>query len=358
MADYAFQLKAAQKVCCDVENSAYIGALLNGAVGCGKTIVLLHALNIITAKYPNARILFLAHSQNSLKRQTLDTFADPNSPVKPKFTYGTLNDSDRHVTIAIPQEFYRLKIHSKYQYAVIDECHQWFSSKSVARNIIQRFEIKKLILATGTASKFVRFNQNTLGRKYSITVIAGEMATNLGLYSPLALDLVRVSDTREPHASLEAAFEKAKSAGDSADRPVVICANIDQASLAKHSLELRGYNVALATSKNDPNNLEIEKFKSGVRTALILVGRGLVGLNVPMADLMIDLKGSTNVENVLQYVARMFRRHPDGRKKAFIRVTTPMNWNRDVILLHKVMSLGREEIVRNYNGNNLEVKVS
>lgn len=356
--DYSFQMEAAQKICRDVENPMYIGALLNGAVGSGKTMILVYALNTITENNPNAKILFLAHAQNSLKQQTLDTFSDPNSPVKPSFTFGTLADVERQVTVAIPQEFYRLKQQYQFEYVVVDECHQWLNSKSIARNIIKRFGINKLILASGTVSKFVRFNKTTSGKKYAITIVAGEEVRRLGLYSALSLDLVRVYDPSDTQSALKAAFEKSKRSGDTAHRPVVVCANCKQASQVKFYLEFRGYSVALATSKNDPENLEIEKFKSGYRTALILVARGLVGLNIPMADLMIDFKGSTNVENVLQYAARLFRQHPDGRKKCFIRITTPTNWNRDVILLHKVLSLSKEDIIRNFTGNNLEVNVT
>ncbi|MBX7232046.1 MAG: DEAD/DEAH box helicase family protein [Bdellovibrionales bacterium] len=352
---YEYQLQAAKKICGDVENTVYMGALLNGAVGSGKTIVLIHCLNIITSKNPDARILFLTHAQNSLKQQTRDTFI--NGPIKPCFTYGTLGEVDKQVTVAIPQEFYGIRSSLHFEYAVVDECHQWLNSNSVARNIIQRFQIKKLILASGTISNFVKSNQETSGKKFAITTIAGEDVQQLGLYSALDLDLVRVTNLNDIFSNLRAAFNKAKANSDSMDRPVVVCTNCNQAVQAKQYLESCGYRVALATSKHDPQNQEIENFKAGNKTALILVGRGLVGLNIPQADLMIDLKRSTNIEVVLQYVARMYRQHPDGRKKCFLRITTPQDWNRDVILLYKILSLNKADVMKNFNGKNLNMEV-
>ncbi len=355
---YSFQIDAAKKICIDVENPAYCGALLNGAVGSGKTIVLIHAINIIVAKNPNAKILFLAHAQKSLKQQTLDTFADPASPVKPNFTFGTLDELGRQVTVAIPQDFYGYDRKFNFEYAVVDECHQWLNSKSVAKNIIENFGIKKLILASGTISSFVKHNQTANGKKYAMTVIPGEEVQKRGLYSSLDLDLVKVQDLTNTPNLLRAVFEKAQANHDSIERPVVVCASCKQAAEAKAFLQSMKYNVALATSKNDPKNYEIEKFKIGERTALILVGRGLVGINIPMADLMIDLKCSNNVEVVLQYLARTLRQHPDGRKKSFIRVTTSKNWNQDVMLLHKVLSLNQEDIIQNFTGKNLKASCS
>lgn len=351
---YSFQAEAAQKICRDVENPIYLGALLNGAVGSGKTMVLVHVMNIITANNPDAQILFLAHAQKSLKQQTLDTFADPTSPIKPNFTFGTLDDLDKQVTVAIPQEFYSYNKNVHFEYAIVDEFHQWFFSKSVTQNIIQKFGIKKLILASGTISNCIRHNKTTRGKKYAVTMISGEEVQRRNLYSALDLDLVKVQEPSNTANSLRAVFEKAQAKGDSTERPVIVCANCKQAEEAKLYLESKKYNVALATSKNDPRNYEIERFKSGERTALILVGRGLVGLNIPLADLLIDLKRSINVEVVLQYLARMFRKHPDGRKKCFLRITTSENWNQDVILLHKVISLNREDIIRNFTGKNLK----
>lgn len=349
-----FQIEAAKKIVSDVENSEYLGAVLNGAVGSGKTAVLIHALNSITSSNPDSSILFLAHAQNSLKQQTLDAFADSDAPIKPKFTFGLLGEG-KQVTVAIPQEFYRFSGSDGFSYAIIDEAHQWFTSQSVFENIISRFNIKKMILASGTISIFNRFNQETKGKKFAITQVAGEEIQKRGLYSALDIDLVRVSDTRDTYQSLKSAFEKAKRNSDSTDRPVIICGNCTQAEQAKLFLEAYGYSVALATSRHDPKNVEIDRFKSGNKAALVLVGRGLVGLNIPEADFMVDLKRSKNIEVVIQYLARMLRQHPDGKKKCFMRVTSTQDWNSDLITLHKVISLNRADVMSGFTGNNLKL---
>ena len=231
-----FQIEVAKKIARDVEDQQYLGAVLNGAVGSGKTTVLIHALNIITASNPGVSILFLAHAQNSLKQQTLDTFSDSNAPVRPKYTFGLLGEG-KQVTVAIPQEFYRYSGSDDFSYAVVDEAHQWFTSQSVLEKIINRFQIKKLILASGTISIFNRFNQETKGKKFALTQVSGEEIQKRGLYSTLDIDLVRVNNIHDTYQSLRSAFEKAKKKSDSTDRPVIICGNCTQAEQAKLYLE-------------------------------------------------------------------------------------------------------------------------
>lgn len=123
---YSFQTEAAQKIARDCEDPRYIGAVLAGVVGCGKTQILIHALNLIVKKHPYSKILYLAHAQDSIRQQTIETFGDANNPVKPEFTFGRLN-SGCQVEIAIPQEFYSANSKNRYSHAVIDECHQFFS---------------------------------------------------------------------------------------------------------------------------------------------------------------------------------------------------------------------------------------
>ena len=340
-------MEAAKKIANDVENLNHVGAVLAGAVGCGKTNILIHALNIITARDEKAKILFLAYAQNNIKQQTLDTLSDPSSPVQPTFTYGVLGD-DTQVTVAIPQEF-PAEV-TGFDYVVIDEAHQWFTSKSVMENIIKRFGIQKLILASGTVSLFNRHNRETDGRKFAMTFIPGEMMLKRGVYSALDVNLVRVESYYGVQKILDAVLRKALASGECMEQPVIVCKDTDQAKLAAVFFQNKGYAVALASSTHDPDDQEIARFKRGTANALILVNRGLLGLNIPEATSMIDLKRTDNIELLLQYMARMFRVSRDGGQKYFWRPATKSDWNKSVALLHRTLSLNELWVMKRYTG--------
>lgn len=347
MSKWSYQLEAAKKIASDVENPSHVGAVLAGAVGCGKTNILIHALNIITARDENAKILFLAYAQNNIKQQTLSTLSDPANPVQPTFTYGVLED-DVQVTVAIPQEFPR-EI-AGFDYVIVDEAHQWFTSKSVMDNIIKRFGVQKLILASGTVSLFNRYNKETYERKFAMTYIPGEMMLERGVYSALDVNLVRVDSYYGVHRTLEAVVSRAAASGDNMERPVVVCKDTSQAGLAAVFFQKKGYAVALASSTHDPDDQEITRFKQGAANALILVNRGLLGLNIPEATSMIDLKRTDNIELLLQYMARMFRVSKNGDQKYFWRPSTRSDWNKSVALLHRTLSLNELRVMKAYTG--------
>lgn len=344
---YSFQAKAAQKIAQDCEDSRFIGAVLAGSVGCGKTQILIHALNLITKKHPSSKILYLAHAQDSIRQQTIDTFVDTNNPVKPEFTFGRLN-SGCQVEIAIPQEFHRCSPLNRYSHAVIDEAHQWFASTSVLENVIRKYEIKKLILASGTISMFNRYNATTSGKQFAMTFISGDQMLKRGIFSALDIDLVGVPSYQSTKHILAKIWKDARSKGDQLARPIVVCQNTSEAIEVSETLRAFGYAVALAASATDPDGVQIQRFKNDEATALVLVNRGILGLNLKNATSMVFLKKTENFESILQAMARMFRNHPSGQKKYFWMPATTEDWNRKVTLLHQTLSLINLDVMKSY----------
>lgn len=134
------------------------------------------------------------------------------------------------------------------------------------------------------------------------------------------------------------------------ERPIIVCESINQAKIVFEILNRHNYSVGLSTSENDTNSEEINNFKLGARTSLVLVNRGVLGLNVPTATSMLCLKQTKNREIILQCAARMFRKHPDGLKKYFYMIATRNDWNTKVKLLHDVLSLNSLATMKSYCG--------
>ncbi|HAG27419.1 TPA: hypothetical protein DCG61_01385 [Patescibacteria group bacterium] len=347
--DYSFQLSAAQKIAADCENSKFVGAALMAAVGSGKTVMLTHALNLIAKKNPDAKILFLAHGQNVLKNQTLDYFGDLSSPVKPEFTFGIFN-SGAQVEVAIPQEVKPSPSNLKFTHIVVDEAHEWLSSSSVINGIIQRLSKPKLIVATGSVSLFNRYNKKFPDRPFAVTYISGEEMIRRGVYSAVTLDLIRVTSASDTNSILNRFFDKAKNDQRALEMPIVICESIVQANRVSGYLQMKNYLVALSTSENDNNSEVILKFKNGERNALVLVNRGVLGMNLPSASCALYLKKTKNIEIIQQALARIYRRHPDDITKYFYMPSSTDEWNQKVRLLQEVLSLNKLEVMRSYCG--------
>ena len=172
----------------------------------------------------------------------------------------------------------------------------------------------------------------------------------LGIYCPLDLDLVKVIDYKDTQKILSLTWAKAKGNQDLLEKPVIVCQDILQANEAKKFLCSEGYKPSLATANADPGNLEINKFKYDETDSLVIINRGILGLNIPNATLMVCLKNTSNIELLLQIMARMFRCHSKGKKKTFWMPATTADWNKKIALLNRVMSLNKIETMKSFTG--------
>lgn len=345
---WAYQQKLAKEIVKNCHNRKFVGAVLGAAVGSGKTTIIIHAINLIIRHNSAAKILFLTHAQNALKQQALDAFTNPPRGISTLFSFGILAENAQ-VHIAIPQEFKNLNKIENYSYVIVDEAHEWFASNSVL-SIIKKLNRPKLILATGSVSFFNSYNKKFPQQRFAMTYISGEEIRQKGIYSALDIDLIKVTSHENIDEILSRFFKICRTDVNAQDRPVIVCESIDQASKVSKILEKSNYSVGLCTSDSDPNSQAISDFQSGTKTALILVNRGVLGLNVPTATSMLYLKSTKNVEIILQAMARLFRPSISRAKKYFYMTATSNEWNHKVILLHKVLMLNNLNTMQSFTG--------
>lgn len=345
-----FQNKAAEKIVSDCHNRKFIGALIGAAVGSGKTIILMHAINKIVNEMPNSKILFLAHGQKFLKHQTLQTFANPPKSVDVKFSFGTVNDNAQ-VHVAIPQEFSKNMKLEKYSHVIADEAHEWMASPTVLNKILARLKKPKLILATGSISLFNRYNLRYPDRPFAITTVSGDEMLRRGIYNSVTLDLIRIENQNCIEQKLSRFITKAKFDLKALDKPVIVCNSIVESQKASQFMKLKGYLVSLSTSESDPQSKEIANFKNEVTNCLILVDRGILGLNIPEASCMFFLKKTKNIEIIQQALARLFRKSKSGMTKYFYAPATFEEWNQKIYLLQNVLSLNSHNVMTGFLGS-------
>ena len=138
---------------------------------------------------------------------------------------------------------------------------------------------------------------------------------------------------------------------------MVACPSIAYAVEVTRALQMTGYTVALSTSKNDQDDAEIARFKSGEANALIVVGKGILGFNDPNITALFDFKSSDNLDSSYQLFARVLRKHPKSVVKSYYRVADK-DYNKQVLTLHKMLGLMKEEIFTGFTGKNLKLNIS
>jgi superfamily II DNA or RNA helicase len=343
--DYSYQGQAAKIVLTNALSGKYTASILGATPGSGKTTISQIILNSYTKMFPAARILVLTEGKNVLKNQYLDELN--SSHVKINFTYGGF-ESNAQVRVGLPQSINRLEW-DKVDLLLVDECHHFFMAPMV-QSIVKKLNPTHKILMTGSPTQF---NGN---RKYAIHYISAEELFDKGVFSGVQMDVVRTQNKNNAKAAINDALLMAKKNNDNASKIMVACPSIEYANQVAFYLDDKGYKVALSTSENDQDDVQIKNFKDGKANALVVVGKGILGFNDSNITLLVDMKSSDNLDSSYQIFARTLRRHPDNVTKAYYRVADT-DFNKQVVILHKMLGLTKREIFKDFNGKNMTVEI-
>lgn len=345
--DYSYQQEAANKVLENALNNQYLASVLAACPSSGKTTISHIIINKYLELYPDAKILVLTEGQKTLQSQYLTELEDAN--VEIQFNYGTIG-SDTQVQIGLPQGIKQLKW-DKIDLLVVDECHNWYL-KNTDQGIISKYRPSHQVIMTGSPSKFIKHNQNSKS-EYGMYFIPADKLREAGVFAGIDMDVIKVNSKN----NVGDIWNNAKRSGADMTKVMIACSSIIQANTAAYFLRQIGRKCVVSTSQNDKFNKNINDFKTNKYDVLIVVNRGILGFNDKEITTILDLKSSSNVDASYQLFARALRVHPDDRRKYYFRVATK-NYNKEVIMLHKMVALMDEYNFKNFNGSNFQVSIS
>lgn len=347
--DYSYQTKAAKQVLKKAMEKKYSAAVLAAAPGAGKTTISHHIINNYVRLFPHAKIVVITQGQNILRQQYLKELSNANIPIN--FSFGDV-ESQAQVKVCIAQN---LDLIHEADLLIVDEAHNYFFAKQI-QGFIRRTNPKHLVLMSGTPSIFVRKNKEAGYNKYYIHAIAAEELSQNNVFSGVDMDVIQIEDNN-PSNMIKDVIKIAQKRGDNLSKIMIACPSISFAKQVAMQLTSMGRKCSVSTSTNDKDSLEIANFKSGKTDILIVVGRGILGFNDSEITCLFDFRSSSNVDASYQLFARVLRRHPKGLRKVYYRISNRKNYNKQVLMLHKIVALMKSDIFAGFNGSNLKMVI-
>lgn len=365
------------------------------APGGGKTEVTIDVIEKYLIQKPNAKVLVITHSTNVL----LDNFINRLNELNISFTFSDNFDSNAQVHISLPHS--EKKIKGKYDFIVVDEAHENYLANRVQR-IIKNAEPSKLLLLTGTPSKFIYENNVHLRKNknntplYDIYAIASNEISS-EWFAKLNVELVAsdykwvgyydnnneviksfkftYTDTRETletvmqqllkrikykltpeqfnHPSFITKLKTWAFAYKSIGKTMIVCKRQEQAEMVNNILLEMGVNSVVSHSESDTDSLFIEDFKNNKYDVLVVVNRGKLGYND--VDLMniIDMSGTHNPDVIYQMFSRVLRGGPE-MEKFYLKLTPKELHNMSLthISVSVSLMLTDKEYLLTYDGKN------
>ena len=142
------------------------------------------------------------------------------------------------------------------------------------------------------------------------------------------------------------------------EKTMFVCRSQKQAWQITTYFKNAGVNVALSTSRFDVDSLELARFKSDETcVVLVVVNRGILGFNMPELVNVVDMSGSLNVDVLFQMFARLVRKHPNGKRKLFLKVVPEVMSEYVYALMSFVIALSHKRIYDTYSGDSKKTKI-
>lgn len=327
----------------------------------------------------DCRTLILAHGTSVLRHQWSDRLKEYNI----EFSHDI--NSSAKVIMNLPQSLYKEVDLASFDLVVVDEAHEFYLADMV-QTIIQRCKPSKVLLLTGTPSKFIR-NKTPMvvvsaedilktpdSDKYISDVYFGIAHTHQTL-APLDFnsqgDLKEDVEVQQVEESLENLIESigirlsqinsteissklgAKEAFDRIGKTLIACNNIRQAGEIQSYLISRGIKCISSNSDNDPNSDGISLFKSDSSVnVLIVVNRGVLGFDFSDLHNVVDMTLSKNIDRMYQLYARVMR-PKEGVRKLFFKIIPIIQSDMYKFYMTASISLLRSDVMSQYDGTNL-----
>ena len=103
----------------------------------------------------------------------------------------------------------------------------------------------------------------------------------------------------------------------------------------------------------------VKDYKNGEYDTLIVIQRGILGFSDNDLTGLFDMRCSPDVDISNQLFARVLRKHPNNVHKFYFRCgVKKKDFNNQVIMLHKVKAMMRTDMLKNYDGTNMTVRIN
>jgi superfamily II DNA or RNA helicase len=318
----------------------HLAVVLAAACNAGKSSIVIHIINLFLKSNPSLKVIIFAHNQNILRDQMLEGFS--SGFVKPDFTFGEFG-SNSQVEVGIPSSRAKIKA---CDLLVIDEAHQYVGCAMV-NSVLAKFNPKYKVFMTGSHGCYNKANQDAGYNLYGIHYISGHELAEKDVYSDVVVDAIEGGTNVIQNYTK--AIAKLKSDNRFDDKKLMIaCKTVNDAYILGIYVKRLGRKIAISTSGNDTDNIQIKRFKSGEADTLIVVNKGILGFSDDMVTGLIDLKGSKDLDSKNQLFGRILRKHPESIKKFYISVVSKKELSNEIKLLYSVVGLMNPEIFKTY----------
>lgn len=354
------------------EQSSIKEVVLAMCPGSGKTFT---SCSLI--KELNCRTLILTHGTSVLRSQWKDRLSEYG------IDYSTDIHSDSQVVMNLPQSIYKEVGFKSFDLVIVDEAHEFYLADMV-QSIISKSGTPKVLLLTGTPSKFIRSKTPMVtvsaedilnlpdSDKFISDVYFGIAETEEVLkYSDFSSDgnlkegvaiknvknsldnLVDSVATRLSQITGASAVGDAFQAFQSIGKTLIACNNIDQSVEVFNYLTSKSIKCVVSNSDNDPDSEGIELFKTDHDVqVLIVVNRGVLGFDFVDLHNVVDMTLSKNIDRMYQLYARVMRPKA-GVRKLFFKVVPSAQSDMYKFYMTASISLLRTDIISKYDGTNL-----
>lgn len=374
-----YQVEALENI--EIYFKKYNKVVLASAPSSGKTLMAL----TFASRHPG-KFLVLTHGQNVILDMWKNAIVEMQVP----------QETQNRITLGLPQTISRRE-QVQYDYIIIDEAHEFYFA-SMIQDILKKQKKAKVLLLTGTPSKFVKHNGTAKGNnKIPIVDIPGIELVREGWMSDLYMSVVRShaditdkdrnadNDLKESGAEklvatvdedmgelLEAMLRRLKAINftkksaklslldrwshvlTELDKTMISCASIKQAEKVTAYLQNNNISVVLSHSDNDKDSSNIARFVSDPSVlVLVVVNRAILGFNLPSLINVVDMTGSHNPDRIYQLFARVMRKHKDSQKY-FFKVSSKMQVEFTKLYLQAALMLLTKDFLTRYNGKNLK----
>lgn len=384
--------------------------VLAAAPNAGKTNMSICFIDLLLENNPSLRTLILVHNTSILRKNYFDRILK----LKPKFLSTAQNlkagdefDENFNVVVTMPSTIQQKKSLPQFDVLIVDEAHHFYESKdkrtkerggTMIQKIIKKIEPKYHILLTGTPSIFIKLGG------YKILPITGmeiyEAGNSAEVYVEHSTSSYFVRNTDFTRGSddvkINFYFEKTETEKSLEDvvgkilhrlisfrnpkqnalkqlvspildwdffkfnlkRTIIACRNIQQAHIVSKYFIQKGIKTIQSDYESDSDNKLIEKFLDDKSyKILVVVQKGVLGLDDETIEIAVDMTLSKNIDRVFQFYNRVTRKL-GSTKKLFIKIVPSNRVDEYKIRLTGVICMMHKEWYTKFNGKNfLDMKL-